>query len=65
MESIVPAYTEPKRHVKQLRGFYQHALTFIVVIGFLTTLNLMISPGRWWFQWIVFGWGIGQGRANT
>jgi hypothetical protein len=47
MESIDPAYKEAKRQVKQLRGFYRHALTYVVVIGFLTALNLTTSPGRW------------------
>ncbi len=59
METIDPVYTEAKRHVKQLRGFYRHAFIFVLVIGFLTALNLMTNPGRWWFQWIAFGWGIG------
>lgn len=59
MENIDPAYREAKRQVKQLRGFYKHALTYVVVITLLTALNLTTSPGRWWFQWIAFGWGIG------
>jgi hypothetical protein len=61
MESVDSAYKEAKRHVKQLRGFYQHALTYVLVIGALTALNLMTSPGRWWIQWIAFDGASGKG----
>jgi len=54
-----PFYDEARRHVKDLRGFYHHALTFAMVIALLATLNLVTSPSRLWVQWVVFGWGIG------
>lgn len=54
-----PLYPEARRHVKELRGFYGHALAYVLVIGGLALLNALGSPGRWWVQWAAFGWGIG------
>ncbi|MBZ0248628.1 MAG: 2TM domain-containing protein [Burkholderiales bacterium] len=54
-----PLYPEARRHVKELRGFYGHALSYVVVIGGLVLLNAFASPGRWWVQWAAFGWGLG------
>ncbi len=59
MEDIDPIYKEARRHVKQLRGFYRHALTYLVVVSFLAVINFITSPGRLWIQWVIFGWGIG------
>ena len=59
MEDIDPIYKEARRHVKQLRGFYRHAITYLVVVSFLAALNFITSPGRLWIQWVMFGWGIG------
>jgi hypothetical protein len=58
-ESLDPRYREARRHVRKLRGFYSHALTYAVVIGGLLAVNLLTSPGRLWVQWAAFGWGIG------
>jgi hypothetical protein len=46
MHSLDPACRKADSQVKQLRGFYQHGLISVLVIGFLTTLNLMTSPFR-------------------
>ena len=54
-----PRYEEARRHVREVRGFYTHALTYIAVIAFLAALNLLRSPERLWFLWAAFGWGIG------
>ena len=45
--------------VRRIRGFYLHALQYVVVIGGLAAVNLISSPGYLWFQWPAFGWGIG------
>ena len=29
-----------------------------VILGFLTLINLMTSPGVWWVQWAALGLGI-------
>ena len=54
-----PRYKEARRHVKEIRGFYTHALTYVLVIGVLAVLNLTRSPERLWVLWPAFGWGIG------
>jgi hypothetical protein len=52
-------YEEARRHVREVRAFYTHALTYALVIAFLAALNLLRSPERLWFLWAAFGWGIG------
>jgi hypothetical protein len=54
-----PRYEEARRHVKEVRGFYTHALTYVLVIGCLAAMNLTRNPDRLWFLWAAFGWGIG------
>lgn len=54
-----PRYEEARRHVRELRGFYSHAAAYLVVNAGLFALDLLTSPGRWWFFYPMFGWGIG------
>jgi len=54
-----PRYDEARRHVQAVRGFYSHAVVYAVVNIGLFGLNLLTSPGRWWFGWPALGWGIG------
>ncbi|MDQ3021055.1 MAG: 2TM domain-containing protein [Bacteroidota bacterium] len=54
-----PAYEEARKKVKALKGFYTNLFAYIIVIIFLAILNLLTSPDRLWFLWVVFGWGIG------
>ena len=58
-ENLDPRYREARRHVKKLRGFYSHAVTYVVVIGCLLLVNLVSSPGKLWIQWAALGWGVG------
>ena len=52
-------YKAAKSRVAQLRGFYVHLTTFVVVNAFLIILNLITSPDSLWFYWVLLGWGIG------
>jgi hypothetical protein len=52
-------YERAKRRVEEIKGFYVHFITYVVVNAFLLILNLLTSPGQFWVQWPVFGWGIG------
>jgi hypothetical protein len=52
-------YRAAKSRVNQLRGFYIHLTTFIVVNAFLIVLNLLTSPDTLWFYWVTLGWGVG------
>jgi transcriptional regulator with XRE-family HTH domain len=47
------------KEVRNLRGWYIHALQYVVVIGALFVLNASMSKGVWWVQWPALGWGIG------
>lgn len=47
-----------KERVESIKSFYIHLAVYILVMGFLTILNL-ISGG---FPWVIFplvGWGLG------
>ena len=45
-------------YVRELKGFYMHVISFVIVIPCLYGLNLMISDYMW-IWWVVFGWGLG------
>ena len=52
-------YERAKQRVELLRGFYGHALVFVLVNAGLVAYNLATSPDRLWFTFTLFGWGIG------
>jgi hypothetical protein len=52
-------YERAKARVEEIKGFYGHLLTYVVVNAFLIVLNVLTSPGVYWFKWPLFGWGIG------
>ena len=39
-------------------GFHWHLWCFLITNGTLFLINIL-TPGPWWFQWPVIGWGIG------
>jgi transcriptional regulator with XRE-family HTH domain len=61
--SSAPAATLEERqafyHVKKLRGFYKHALIYILVISGLTLINYFTRPQHWWVLYTAAGWGLG------
>jgi len=61
MEEITqhPRYREARRHACKVRGFYTHLAVYLLVNGALMGFNYATSPGRIWFVWSTFGWGIG------
>ena len=54
-----PRIEEARRHVREVRGFYTHATTYVLVISGLAALNFLGSSSRIWVLWPAFGWGIG------
>lgn len=52
-------YAQAQRRVKELRGFYTHLFTYIVVNIVLIGINLTSSPETIWFIYPLLGWGIG------
>ena len=39
------AYARARKRARQKLSFYNHALVFGVIVGFLYLLNLLTSPG--------------------
>lgn len=52
-------YDRAKEWVELLRGFYGHALVFVLVNIGLAGYNVATSPDRLWFIYTLGGWGIG------
>jgi len=53
------AYRRAAARVEARLGFYRHATIYVAVNLLLAVLNLIRTPDRLWFQWPLFGWGIG------
>jgi len=51
-------YQRAQKRVHAVRGFWGHFITYIVVNIILFIINLVRSPGDWWFYWVIIGWGI-------
>ena len=52
-------YTRIEKRVEEKLGFYLHLATYFVVNLFLISLNVIVSPGSYWFFWPLLGWGMG------
>ncbi len=51
-----------RRRVHAEKGFYIHALVYVLVNAGLFVMNmvsLMFVPGVLWFWWGLLGWGVG------
>jgi transcriptional regulator with XRE-family HTH domain len=46
-------------HVRKVKGFYMHLVSYVVVMSGLIALNLATHPHYWWFVWPALGWGMG------
>ena len=52
-------YQEAKERVEEIKGFYFHLISYIVVNAVLVVINLLTSPEYLWFIWPIIGWGVG------
>lgn len=53
-------YIRAKERVEELKKFYSHLTSYIIVISGLAILNYFTDGWRYmWFLWAAFGWGIG------
>jgi hypothetical protein len=55
----IEKYNKAKKRVKELKGFYGHLASYVVVIPILIFINLYFSPKHIWFYWPMLGWGTG------
>jgi hypothetical protein len=40
-------------------GFRSHVFAYAIVNAGLLAINVLTSPGHWWFYWPMIGWGLG------
>ena len=50
---------ETLEYVRDIKGFYTHALSFVVVTTVLAVANLVFTPEYLWVGWTYLGWGLG------
>jgi len=60
-----PAYKRARERAKELREFYGHLITYVLVCTLLVIIDLADSSaadtefiGLSWAYWPIFGWGI-------
>ena len=57
--SVLPAAElEARKYVKRLREFYQLCVVAVLVIALTATVNLLTSPDRLWFPWVIVGFAL-------
>jgi len=53
-------YIRAKERVDELKKFYSHLTSYVLVITGLGALNYWVDGWRYmWFLWAAMGWGIG------
>ena len=52
-------YQEAKKQVEEIKGFYFHLVSYLLVNAVLVVVNLLTSPEYLWFIWPIMGWGVG------
>jgi hypothetical protein len=54
------SYERAKRRVTQIKGFFIHLVTYLVVIAALFLIDVFAEddPNNWWFYWPALAWGI-------
>ena len=45
--------------MEEIKAFYFHIITYILVNAVLVVINLLTSPEHLWFVWSIIGWGVG------
>jgi hypothetical protein len=61
MSSEKSAYLKAQKRMEDIKGFYGHLMSYIVVNLGLAVLNLVTYPQYWWFLYPAIFWGIGLG----
>ena len=51
-------YCRAKRRARAKLAFGIHLVVFVAVMGLLTLINMVATPGTWWAIWPLFSWGM-------
>lgn len=57
--STQEAYSRAQQRVNDIKDFYSHLLSYIIVMAFLIFINYFTFWGYKWFLFPLLGWGIG------
>ncbi len=52
-------YKIAKQRLEDIKGFYSHLISYIIVIIVLMIINLVSSPRFLWFAIVAGAWGFG------
>lgn len=52
-------YKRAEKRADAKIAFYRHLFSFVAVNIMFIIMNVVFSPGEWWFYWITVFWGIG------
>ena len=52
-------YAKARKRVQEIKGFYSHLASFVMVNLLLLGINLATSPRHLWFYWPLLWWGLG------
>lgn len=58
MESTNSKYKKAKKRIGEIKSFYSHLITYVIVMSLLALFNYYTTS----FPWVIFpaiGWGIG------
>lgn len=58
-QSEYERYQKAKKQVNEIKGFYGHFTSYVIVLAILIYINLKYTPEYLWFIWTMLGWGIG------
>lgn len=47
-----------QEHVSKIRYFNNKAIKFLMISVFIVGINLLTSPDRLWFYWVMLGLGL-------
>lgn len=59
MDSSNKNYLRAKRKIESIKRFYNHLTVYIIVNIMLFIINLLFTPGTWWFIFPLIFWGVG------
>ena len=64
MTQVDPALERVKKHVKDVRDFYYHLMTYVLANAMLIVIDLRADGaggflGLDWAYWVIIGWGFG------